>query len=253
MEKKYIFFDIDGTLTNDNPGGIVLESTKRTLKKLRENGHFVALATGRAEHFARPFALENGFDNMVSDGGNGVTLNGVIQWVKPLDRALAKGIMDELFAKGIPFAAQINNVHELYCTKENEYSSDMPHVIKNIDSFDDVPDIFKIFIKCTVQEEENLERIHDLGYVRYHDTDLIVEPLEKYVGIKDIIAHYGADEKDVVVFGDGKNDLSMISLAATSIAMGNAIDELKEIATFITKSNKDDGIEYACKHFGWID
>ena len=39
----------------------------------------------------------------------------------------------------------------------------------------------------------------------------------------------------------------------TSIAMGNAIDEVKEVATYITKSNQEDGIEYACKHFGWID
>lgn len=58
---------------------------------------------------------------------------------------------------------------------------------------------------------------------------------------------------DVVVFGDGKNDITMMQQAAISVAMGNAIDELKKIATFVTKSNKEDGIMYACKHFGWID
>lgn len=42
MERKYIFFDIDGTLLDDNPGGKILESTYRTLDKLKENGHFVA-------------------------------------------------------------------------------------------------------------------------------------------------------------------------------------------------------------------
>ena len=40
MERKYIFFDIDGTLLDDNPGGKILESTYRTLDKLKENGHF---------------------------------------------------------------------------------------------------------------------------------------------------------------------------------------------------------------------
>ena len=45
MERKYIFFDIDGTLLDDNPGGKILESTYRTLDKLKENGHFVAIAT----------------------------------------------------------------------------------------------------------------------------------------------------------------------------------------------------------------
>ena len=41
--------------------------------------------------------------------------------------------------------------------------------------------------------------------------------------------------------------------APLSIAMGNAIDEVKEIADFITRSHKEDGIEYACRYFGWID
>ena len=56
-----------------------------------------------------------------------------------------------------------------------------------------------------------------------------------------------------MAFGDGHNDISMMRQAPISIAMGNAIDEVKEVATYITKSNQEDGIEYACKHFGWID
>ena len=65
--------------------------------------------------------------------------------------------------------------------------------------------------------------------------------------------HFGAPYEDVVVFGDQKNDLKMFRDEWTSIAMGNAIDELKEKADFVTKNADDDGIEYACKHFGWID
>ena len=44
----------------------------------------------------------------------------------------------------------------------------------------------------------------------------------------------------------------MMSQAPIAIAMGNAIDELKEVATFVTKNCDDDGIEYACQHFHWI-
>ena len=39
----------------------------------------------------------------------------------------------------------------------------------------------------------------------------------------------------------------------TSIAMGNACEELKEKATYVTKKNIDDGIYLACRHFKWID
>ena len=68
-----------------------------------------------------------------------------------------------------------------------------------------------------------------------------------------MVDHFGGDYSDVVVFGDEKNDLSMFIDEWTSIAMGNAIDELKEKATYITTDASDDGIYNACKHFGWID
>ena len=56
----------------------------------------------------------------------------------------------------------------------------------------------------------------------------------------------------MVVFGDEKNDLSMFRDEWTSIAMGNAIDELKEKATYVTTPCDQDGIYNACVHFGWI-
>ena len=62
-----------------------------------------------------------------------------------------------------------------------------------------------------------------------------------------------APYRDVVVFGDAKNDLKMFRPEWTSIAMGNAIAELKAKADFVTRSSDEDGIEYACRHFGWID
>ena len=46
-DMKYIFFDIDGTLT-DNTTGKIVPSAQEALDKLQENGNFVAIATGRA-------------------------------------------------------------------------------------------------------------------------------------------------------------------------------------------------------------
>ncbi|MBF1057658.1 MAG: HAD hydrolase family protein, partial [Peptostreptococcus sp.] len=56
-----------------------------------------------------------------------------------------------------------------------------------------------------------------------------------------------------VVFGDNTNDIKMFRPEWTSIAMGNAVEELKKIADFVTKDADDGGIEHACRHFGWID
>ena len=76
MEKKYLFFDIDGTLTNRATGEIV-PSAKEALQRLEENGHFVAIATGRAHYKAEKFTKANGFKNMVCNGGNGLVCEGL--------------------------------------------------------------------------------------------------------------------------------------------------------------------------------
>lgn len=56
MEKKYLFFDIDGTLT-DRATGEIVPSAKEVLQRLEENGHFVAIATGREHYKAENFTL----------------------------------------------------------------------------------------------------------------------------------------------------------------------------------------------------
>ena len=55
--------------------------------------------------------------------------------------------------------------------------------------------------------------------------------------------HLDGDIKDVVVFGDEKNDLSMFISEWASIAMGNATEEIKKLSTEITLDNDHDGIK----------
>jgi len=253
MTKKYMFFDIDGTLTNDNPGGIVTDKTQLALQKLRENGHFLAIATGRAQHFAKGIMDELGFDNMVSDGGNGLTLNGQVLEIVPMDRELAQEVIDECLEKNLNFFLSLDNSPTAFALKGMKVEEG-PHLKKIVylDSLDEVGDIFKIYIDDYEGLEDELTSIHKLGYITTPRIGIIVEPLDKFVGIKKMVEHLGGDLEDVVVFGDGKNDISMMEQAAFSIAMGNAIDEVKDIASFVTKSNKEDGIYYACEHFGWI-
>jgi len=53
-------------------------------------------------------------------------------------------------------------------------------------------------------------------------------------------------------FGDGPNDLALLAACDEKIAMGNATSELKEQATFLTKTNDNGGIIHALKHFDLI-
>ena len=55
----------------------------------------------------------------------------------------------------------------------------------------------------------------------------------------------GIDASEVVSFGDGQNDKSMIEWAGTGVAMGNAVDEVKAVAQMVTANNNEDGIAVA--------
>ncbi len=68
-----------------------------------------------------------------------------------------------------------------------------------------------------------------------------------------MVEYLGGDIKDVVVFGDGENDMVMFRKEWTSIAMGNGYPELLKMANYVTDASENDGIMNACRHFGWID
>ncbi|MFQ9072813.1 MAG: HAD hydrolase family protein [Faecalibacillus faecis] len=185
--------------------------------------------------------------------GNGITLHNELQYIKPIDFVQANRVIDQCIEHHLPFAVALGN--EAVCIRIKVIKrSKLPVklVVDESIDFHQVKEIYKVFIECGEQEEKLLD-LGTLEYMRYFKGQIIIEPTDKYQGILEMVHLLKGDEKDIVVFGDGLNDISMIQKAPLGIAMGNAIDEVKEVADFVTKRNDDDGIEYACRHFGWID
>ena len=109
-KRKFFFFDIDGTLAVGTPGDqYVPESTKLALRKLEEQGHFLAIATGRSYAMAKNHMEELGFKNMVSDGGNGITIDSKLLEIKPLDYDKCLRLIDECKEKGFIWAISPDN------------------------------------------------------------------------------------------------------------------------------------------------
>ena len=63
---------------------------------------------------------------------------------------------------------------------------------------------------------------------------------------------YGLSREEIMAFGDGENDLSMIKLAGTGVAMGNGEACVKAAANYVTGSVFEDGVSQALRHFGLL-
>ena len=270
---KYFFFDIDGTL---KPYGRKIPmSTKHTILKLQSQGNKVFLATGRRRREIVDIMEELHLKDAVCAGGACVIINNKVEREIYFDKRELSKILNECRKYNIIVVSVGNG--ESYTTYKGIkllpyilgmklYSKLKNFKVGSVNSKSSVDTYINI---KTVSEEEYLNM--SVQKLMFYNSRSIskVKSLQKYTiynericksiefdfkeqGIEFVRKKYNLSLDDIVVFGDGPNDISMFKYAVNSIAMGNSCDEIKKLASFVTKDSWDNGIEYACKHFGWI-
>ena len=151
MEKKYFFFDIDGTLTDRSTGKIV-PSAREALDRLEANGHFVAIATGRAHYKARKFTGANGFKNMVCCGGNGCVINNELVENIPLDKEGCLQIIHQSEELGYGWCVALDDTKDVYMTDDKflrqvgKRKEPTRYIIDDMLDIDSVDAIYKIYV-----------------------------------------------------------------------------------------------------------
>lgn len=260
MNKKYIFFDIDGTLTSHTIRNHISDSTFLAIKKLRENGHFISLATGRAVFLTKEIAEKATIESLVCEGGNGLIVDGELVAYEPINIDLAKDILRQCDELGIGWAvSNVDNPLLITRSEDVKTSFSVTSFIRKIEvhkdyDYNNETSIRRILIENNQEKYKQLQNIEKIGFMKYEGSPFaLIEPDNKYKGIRKLLEILQGNEEDVIVFGDGINDISMFKEAKTSVAMGNAIDELKAIATYVTDDANSDGIYNACLHLGLID
>ena len=79
--------------------------------------------------------------------------------------------------------------------------------------------------------------------------EIVPKDVDKAYGLDVLLGKLGMGREELLAFGDGYNDISMLQMAGMGVAMGNAEEEIKKAADFVTRSNEDDGVAYAIEKF----
>ncbi len=256
---KALFFDIDGTLLSFNTHRMS-EGLKAALWKARDKGLKLFISTGRSPHF---FGQLEGFpfDGYIAMNGALNVVDGKIVDHSPLEKETSMRIADFAMRENVPCWTFGKDVSAINCM--NEVSTELANqTLIKPDRFYDLRevaennDIYEYSIFMT-EEEINSRFVpvfRGLTYPRWHPyfCDIVNEGLSKSLGAAKILESLGIKREECMAFGDGGNDIPIIEYAGIGVAMGNATDNVKAAADYVTLSVDEDGIPAALCHFGLV-
>ena len=254
-----MFFDIDGTLVSFK-SHTVPESARRAIARLREQGVKVFIATGRLmKHVAIVNDIE--VDGYITvNGGYCITSAGEVIFESAFPRATVERVID--LSEQYGFDLNVMTHQDMYVSSMGERVKKIASMINIMPTVADVRAIAAtqpVVQMCPYisreLEQEIMPLLPDCVGSRWIETfmDLNVRGVDKSLGIQQVMNYYGLTMAEAMAFGDGGNDLPMVRDAAVGVAMGNACDELKAVADYITSSVDEDGVSHALRKYGLID
>lgn len=254
---KILFFDIDGTLLELGQKEMHQELII-ALNEVKKKGIKIFLATGRAPFVVPTFhGIE--FDGVLSFNGSYCYTNNELIYKKPMDKKDIQTLVDN--AKKLNKAVTLAGINKMGCNFDDEIleeyfmiANQHAHVIDEFNEFMK-EEIYQMMVATTENQDELiLENTTTLKVARWWNKACDIIPCDggKDIGIQKILDYYNFKKDEAMAFGDGGNDISMLKYVGTGVAMGNAKDDVKAIADYITDSVQEDGIVSALKHFNII-
>lgn len=261
MERKILFFDIDGTILSHRTYTIS-ECTKQAIQKAQANGHLAFINTGRVISAIPKDIMELGFDGFVCGCGTYVSYQDRILLNHFIPEELTKRMVVDLRKLGIdavlegsdavyydegatnPIIIEIQEYHD-----KNGFPTG---------SWDDPAIMINKF--CIWSSSEIANRTFMETYAAYFDFidrkknlyEIVPKGYSKASGIQFLINHLNIPFENTFAFGDGENDLPMLQYAKHTIAMGNAPQAIKDIVSYVTLDVDEGGIRHALEHFDLI-
>ncbi|MEQ2455326.1 HAD family hydrolase [Flavonifractor hominis] len=269
-EIRLICLDMDGTLLDDDHA-TVPQRNLRALRTAAERGVDIAIASGRAWDLLREINAQLGVVRYgVLSNGAAVLDAKTGEWLyrKSIPEEPRRRAVSLLLEWGIPF--------EVYCDGENYIQRDRKqetvsralsqafrHILETRSHFPedlnralDGKAVEKIHLFHVPEERRTdlLNRLEEFGSFAVtssfgQNMELTALGVNKCTAVQALCARLGLGPEQVMAFGDAGNDLELLAWANWSFAMGNATDEAKQTARFLTGTNHEAGVGMAVEQY----
>ncbi len=255
---KYVALDFDGTLLNEHHH--ITTRTIEVLRKLQEAGIVIILCSGRnisqMNFVAEKINTDQYNTYVISDNG------GVITEIKDGKRSVlrnSKFKQEELkeifkvvdgktktliaFNDGKRYLHKIN-IYEMiraYATFKEISKVGLPKEASKILCIDEVPKVERIYESVKADVHAQFPHLNVFRSVP-RLIEITPEGSTKGDGLKIVFEREGWNLSELLVMGDGENDISMFEVAGQAVAMDNAFDTVKAEADEICLSNDKEGV-----------
>jgi Cof subfamily protein (haloacid dehalogenase superfamily) len=259
---KIVFVDIDDTLNPSNEK--VSDYTIEVMTKLKEKGIKVVVNTGRSAKYAIEKSIEANLSEYVISSNGAEVYNYYERkeiFSKHIPNHLIKCMYD--YCKSVNTTLILNSLEKRFINiKDYKYNNEPAIYFEDIDevlannkinqlvvlssNFDRMlalPNLFKEkfpMLKVIHSSRGLIEDHREKNKEYYHD--FVLENTAKSTGIIELLEYLEIDSEDAIAIGNGYEDICMIDVVGTSIAVDNANSTLKELSTYITDSAENDGV-----------
>ncbi len=255
MRTRYLFFDIDGTLAENDapPSAAMLDA----FAQLAAAGHRSFLCTGRTLCDVYPAVRAPQLTGVVCGAGAHILLGEEELYKFTLPLELARETV-ALFLR-----------HRITCVQEGtrkmwEVPGEVPLPWTDLELLTDAaqvtPEMELQKFTLRPQNPQVYEEVRPFLEEHYHVyphpalgyAEAVHKSQTKATAMRRVLAHYGAGPEDAIAFGDSTNDADMLALAGVGVAMGHAPEALRAAADYVTGTLEQDGAYTALRHLELI-
>jgi Cof subfamily protein (haloacid dehalogenase superfamily) len=265
MGYKMIVLDLDDTLLRDDH--TISSRTKKALMDAQKAGIKVVLASGRPTYAMIDIAKELQLDTFGSFilSFNGAKIMNFKTKEEVFSSTLSPETMHNLYLISKEEGVWIHTyVGDTIVTEENNQFTEVEAHITGM-PIDEVPSfvhaVTEPVVKALMLEEpEKLAVVEaklqqtlagklNVARSKPFFLEFTEAGVDKGTSLHQLINTLGIKQEEVIAMGDSYNDLAMIKFAGLGVAMGNAPDDIKKIANYVTDTNMNDGVAKVVESF----